>query len=493
MDARADADEAAAAPRTAGTGPPGEGDAGPDPAALFRPLADARRVALAVSGGGDSTAMMVLYADWRAAHPDAPPAVVLTVDHGLRAEAADECAAVAGQARALGLPCRILRVAEHPPARGSLQAWARSARYRLLAAAACEADADVLATAHTRTDVAETFLIRLKRGSGLAGLAAMRGETRIGAVRLVRPLLGLSRARLRAFLAGRGVAFHDDPANEDPRHARSRVRRLLSRLEAEGLSAATLAATAERLARASLVVEDAVGALADAAAAVDPSGAVLLATSGPAWAAARPEVRLRLLARALAFVGGRDYGPRLAALERLEAAVSGGLAGRRTLAGCAVSPTAEGVVLHREPGRRGLATATVSAGRAIVWDGRFRVELEAGAVGEARVVAIGTLPRALAADAHAALARAQAGAALAHCPDTVRRAARDAAPAVVGNDRVLAVAGAGGAGVAIALARPPVFAHPDGLPFAPVSAYPDTRRADGRAGRRTGPDGESER
>src|SRR3712207_4808333 len=131
------------------------------PERLFAGLAGSRGLVLAASGGPDSTALMILGARWA----ERPPALVVSIDHGLRPEGAAEGAPAAANAKRLGLPSRIVRAPEWDRT-GNLQAWARQARYRALAEAAREAGADTILTAHHQEDQAETFLLRLARGSG---------------------------------------------------------------------------------------------------------------------------------------------------------------------------------------------------------------------------------------------------------------------------------------------------------------------------------------
>ncbi len=185
----------------------------------------ARPLGLAVSGGPDSMALLVLAAK---AFPHA--AIAATVDHGLRESAAGEARMVAGQADALGVPHVILTV-DAPITGASLQAQARVARYALLADWADRFAALGIATAHHTDDQAETFLMRAARGSGVSGLAAIRPRVSVAGASLVRPLLGWRRAALRAIVRRAGVSFVDDPSNEDLRHDRTRFRRLLDQNE----------------------------------------------------------------------------------------------------------------------------------------------------------------------------------------------------------------------------------------------------------------------
>src|SRR5947199_3069880 len=211
-------------------------------------------VVLAVSGGPDSVALMWLAARWRRGLKRGPRLIAVTVDHGLRKEAAREARDVKDLARMLGIEHRTLRWRGAKPKSG-LPAAAREARYRLLARAARECGASHLATAHTRDDQAETLLMRLLRGSGVTGLAAMAAETERDGVRLLRPLLDTSKSELIATLQAAGVGFADDPTNRDSAFTRPRLRALMPVLAEEGAEAKTLARLALRLARANAAVE----------------------------------------------------------------------------------------------------------------------------------------------------------------------------------------------------------------------------------------------
>src|SRR6266849_5501107 len=221
---------------------------------LFAAWKAAPAIVLAVSGGPDSIALMWLAARWRSTLARGPRLIAVTVDHGLRAEAAAEAREVKRLARTLDLTHRTLRWTGEKPKTG-LPAAARTARYRLLAQAARASGATHILTAHTRDDQAETLLMRLLRGSGIAGLAAMARESARDGVVLARPLLNVPKSRLVATLNKAKVAFADDPTNRDTALTRPRLRTLLPLLAAEGGDARGLARLASRLARANAAVE----------------------------------------------------------------------------------------------------------------------------------------------------------------------------------------------------------------------------------------------
>lgn len=363
-------------------------------AAALLPLAPRPPFALAVSGGVDSMALAVLAAAWRANQGLASDAVtVLTVDHGLRPEAAAEAAQVGAWAAALGLRHVTLRPCEPAPAR-NVQAAARALRFALLAEwAARHSVADAM-LAHHRDDQAETLLLRLARGSGVDGLGAMAGVAwwrgPDGApLRVLRPLLGFAKARLAATLRAAGQPWIEDPSNADPRYARVRLRRLMPVLAGEGLTPARLAATAARMARARAALDAAAEALLGRAARFDPAGFATL--DRDALAGAPAEIGLRALVAVLGAVGGGPYRPRMERTEALHRALTGGgaardavaaagLGGGRTLAGCRIVPAPGApnrVLVVREPARLAAPLPLAPGGRGL-WDSRFAVALAAG-------------------------------------------------------------------------------------------------------------------
>src|SRR5882757_9605272 len=211
-------------------------------------------IVLAVSGGPDSIALMWLAARWRRALARGPRLLAITVDHGLRAEAAREARDVKRLARTLELPHRTMRWRGTKPKTG-LPAAARTARYQLLAQAARANGATHILTAHTRDDQAETLLMRMVRGSGIAGLAAMARETEREGVLLARPFLSVSKSQLIATLKKAKIDFADDPTNRDLNFTRPRIRTLMPVLATEGGDTRNLARLASRLARANQAVE----------------------------------------------------------------------------------------------------------------------------------------------------------------------------------------------------------------------------------------------
>jgi tRNA(Ile)-lysidine synthase len=326
---------------------------------LFADWKAAPALVLAVSGGPDSIAMMWLAARWRRAMRRGPNLVAVTVDHGLRAAAAREARDVKRLAKTFDLPHRTLRWSGAKPKTG-LPAAARDARYRLLAKAARAAGATHVLTAHTRDDQAETLLMRMARGSGIAGLAAMARQSRRDGVVLARPLLQVPKTRLLATLKKAGIGFADDPTNRDRNFARPRFRAIMPALAAEGFDARNLARLAARFARANAALEILVDG-AERYLALRERDLAHAGFDARAFANLAEEIRLRLLLRRIDRVG--HEGPAelgkvealLAALDRACAAT--GPAKRRiglkqTLAGALVSLAGGRIRIEPAPPRR---------------------------------------------------------------------------------------------------------------------------------------------
>lgn len=372
-----------------------------------------RRIGLALSGGGDSTALLHLLADWRDA--GGPEVAAVTVDHGLRPGSAAEAAEAARAAAALGIAHDIL--AWRHDGRGNLEASAREGRLRLIAGWARARGIGDIALAHTADDQAETVLMRLARGSGvdgLAGMAPMRGHD---GLRWWRPLLAARRPDLRAYLAERGIGWAEDPMNDDPTFARVRARRALAQVAPLGVTVEGLVATAGwmRLARAAL---DAACAAAEGTVWRQEAGDLVIAA--PAWGDLPEETRLRLLAHGLRWVASAPYRPRAGDLRGLQAALLAGDA-RRTLSGCLVTRRGDAIRLGREP----RAVAAVRAPPGAPWDGRWYLTGPAPAGSEVRALGPAGL------------------AALPPAPRFLPRASLLASPAVWRGDRLVAAPPAG--------------------------------------------------
>ncbi len=352
------------------------------------PFESKPHMAAGVSGGADSMALAVLMSQWTRARGGRLTALI--VDHGLRAAAAAEARSVGRSLGALGIEHRVLRW-RGPVPKANIQAQARRIRHDLLSAWCARNGVLHLALGHHREDQAETFLLRLGRGSGLDGLAAMAGIGAGAQLRLLRPLLAVPKAHLVSLLCAADIGWIEDPANRDSKHARVRIRALAPRLAAEGLSAERLGATAAHLSRARRALETYTAELLARAVWIHPAGFARL--DAALLKKAPEEVALRALARIFMAVGGLDYGPRLDRLKRLLDGLRAGTAKGRTLGRCRIMPQTgppPHLLVVRE--QRGVPETPLQPGSTVLWDQRFEVALAAR--GQGRPVFVSALGRA---------------------------------------------------------------------------------------------------
>jgi tRNA(Ile)-lysidine synthase len=300
---------------------------------------------------------------------------VLTVDHRLRAASREEAERVGRMAAALGLPHTILTWENEGARSASLQAKARAARYDLMAAYCHAHDIPALVTAHTLDDQAETFLMRLKRGSGLDGLAAIPERGAWAGIAVLRPLLDVPKARLVATLEAAGVSFVSDPSNSDPRFERARVRGSADALAALGLTPEALALSARRLRRARAAIDEVAQDFLAANSEISEAGYALI--DRRALEAAPHEIALRALSQLIGTVGGGEMPVQLAKLEHLLVALHQDQAKAHTLGRCRLEPCSGRLGVFREMRGKGLPEARLSPGERMLWDNRFRIELGA--------------------------------------------------------------------------------------------------------------------
>ncbi len=347
-------------------------------------------LALAVSGGADSMALMHLVAAWWAESraTDAAPPIVLTVDHGLRRESAEEAAWVGHEASRLGFEHATL-VWTGPKSTSGLQAAARAARYSLMSNFLDREARDgrvqlkrSIVTAHHADDQAETFLMRLARGSGLDGLSGMRPTEVIAAddqsYTILRPLLEVPKARLVATLEARGLTWREDPSNALQDFERVRVRAALELLNSMGVSGTDIQRSTARLARAR-------EALAAGLAEVLPRlvclhGGLFAEVDAASFLRLPDEFRIRTLAVLLRSYGGASSPARLSQIEALAAQMSEASDHRYavTLGGCRIERNGDGAIqVWREAGRDGLPELDLQPGARLIWDERFAVSLSA--------------------------------------------------------------------------------------------------------------------
>ena len=324
--------------------------------ARLSPDAD-RPVALALSGGGDSMALLHLAADWCARR--GRRLLALTVDHRLHPDSAAWTAFAGEAARAVGADCRALSWEGPKPSTG-LPAAARAARHALLADAARQAGARVILMAHTADDIAESDWMR-DQGATLGALrdwSPSPSWPQGRGLMLLRPLLTTSRTDLRAFLAARNARWFEDPANADPRFMRTRARHALNP-SPDGRRG-----------------NPRTGAPAEVLRAGDEGRTAPRLTSADSWSGLLTlprAVSARALAAALLSVSGQSTPPRGPRLAALYARLASGAAVTATLTGARVQTDGDRLLITREPGRGGLPDALLPTNAPAVWDGRFEI------------------------------------------------------------------------------------------------------------------------
>lgn len=334
-------------------------------------------VAVAVSGGGDSLALLHLAC--RALAGTGRPLRAVTVDHGLRAESAAEAARVSRMCQALGVPHATLAW-DGWTGRGNLQAQARAARYQMMADWALEQGIGMVLLGHTRDDQAETFLMRLGRTAGVDGLSGMAARFQRNGVTWCRPLLEFDRATLRAFLRDIGADWIEDPSNDDRRFERVRARASLEALAPLGIDAAILSRVMQQISQAREALDACAAALARDLVRQEQGDLVL------DWAglAAHPlELRRRILVAALMWVASAAYPPRRE--DVLSLLSDGGADGQHTVLGCVLRQKGHALRIFREFN----AVRDLRGPTDRVWDGRWRLDgphdpaLSIAALGEA--------------------------------------------------------------------------------------------------------------
>ncbi|MEM7192429.1 MAG: tRNA lysidine(34) synthetase TilS, partial [Pseudomonadota bacterium] len=336
-------------------------------------------LAIAVSGGPDSLALLHICASWARRHGRRLPQA-LTVDHGLRPEARAEAEAVAGIAHRLGLRHAILTW-DHGTIGSGLQTRARQARYDLMAAYCTAQGIGALLTAHHLDDQAETFLMRLKRGSGLDGLAAIPEEGHWAGLTLLRPLLDTPKARLIATAKAAALPVMLDPSNDDTKFERVRVRSNMEALAEAGLTPSAIALSARRLRRARAALDETADCFLTAHCEPSPFG--YASVSRQALADTPEDIALRAISRIIGCVGGLVEPVQLAKLEDVFAALKARPDKTQTLGGCQIVPAKGSLFFFREMRAGVLPRCALQPNQPLLWDNRFRLELGAEKVGGA--------------------------------------------------------------------------------------------------------------
>ena len=328
------------------------------------------KIAVAVSGGGDSLALALLVRDWVRARGG--EMLALTVDHKLRPDSTAEAEAVGNILRAQGIAHEILTWQGDKPAT-HIQELARAARYKLLLSTCHERGFPFLAVAHNIEDQIETFWMRLAHGSGLDGLAGIAGKRDRDGVTIIRPVLGFTRAQLRDVCTQSGIAWIEDPSNKNEKYLRVKLRGFEDMLAGEGLTPQRLALTLQKLEDA----RDALQIMADEAFAacvqLHPEGYAALGTE--TWKKSPRDIQRRVLMKVLSAVSPQDYPIGSDAIEATRLELQDGTFAGRTLAGCEIFPRGNEFIFVREAA---IVEGPTSAVEGKIWDNRFVISGIAG-------------------------------------------------------------------------------------------------------------------
>ena len=321
-------------------------------------------IAVAVSGGGDS--MALLHLAHRVAEQAGVPVHAVTVDHGLRPESASEAQAVAAFCESINVPHETL-VWKNDGVSGNLSAAARDARYRMIAAWAKRKKIGHILLGHTQDDYAENFLMALSRSAGVDGLSAMDTQFERSGVTFARPLWQTSRAELRDYLTRFGIDWVDDPTNDDDRYLRTRVRKALPVLDALGI-------TQEKLCEVGLNARITRSALdhqmhQDAQEFVTQDRGDLIIQNFYGQKILHFEIERRLTRRMVQWINFEPYPPRQSSLTEATASLS--TAGKATIGGCVL--TREKNISWRITREFQAVRGTVCATDA-VWDNRWQLD-----------------------------------------------------------------------------------------------------------------------
>jgi len=338
-------------------------------------------VAVAVSGGPDSLALAILADHW--ARERGGEICALTVDHGLRPDSGAEIRLLHGWLAARAIRHEILTWSADKPATG-IQEAARGARYGLLVEWCRDHGCLHLLTAHQREDQAETHLIRRNAGSGANGLAGMSAIREFADCRILRPLLGIAKARLVAFLDAERQPFVTDPSNRDPTFERSWLRG--TGAVPVGADFAALLRVICKLGRQRAANERKLARLLAQMVVLHPAGFAVL---DPGLVDASSDIAERAFQAIVAAIGGKPYPVRRKRVARLRAVLAGTERRGHTLGGCCFVHWRQRIFVLRE-----LADAAgpvrLNPGTSALWDHRFSVALPATATG---VVTVGYLGR----------------------------------------------------------------------------------------------------
>lgn len=339
-------------------------------------------IGIAVSGGGDSVALLSLSSEW--AKKNGRRIIAATVDHGLRPESSEECEKVKRISVDLDVKHTTLRWTDNPI--GNLQNSARNARYHLLKSWALENKLSVVLFGHTLDDNAETVVLRIIRGSGVDGLSGIAQNRKIFGLNVHRPLLHLTRVELRRYLQSERISWIEDPSNFDMRFDRIRVRKLLPTLSSCGLTPERLVSMAGHMSRAREALQ--VTVLAFVQAKVEQTVWGDLKVLYDEFVNCSEEVQLRILAGVLRWNSGKPYNPRFVSLKKLHSLiVKRELVSKRPLMGTEITINGDYIIFNRE--LSSIKKSTIITQKSFVWDNKWQIDVDPEKINSASLGPLG--------------------------------------------------------------------------------------------------------
>lgn len=343
----------------------------------WRDVLKGKRFAVAVSGGSDSLGLLLAVRRWVERNDDLELPTAITVDHGLREESAREAEYVAKICENWCIKHILLKWEGDKP-KNNVESLARENRYRLLADCCRDGEIEYLLVAHHLEDQAETFLIRLFRGSGLDGLSAMAFQSEIYGLKIIRPFLEVHKSEIQNYLVENNVNWVEDPSNGDEKFLRNKFRKFLGTFEDREVIAERIGKTVKQMALAATAQREKIDEILNEVATYDPFGSCLI--NNRRFLAADDNMAMTALARIAMKISGNSYKPRWEKLERLFGHIKNAITNnlnnfRHTFYGCIFeSYGTERIIVYREYNSLG-DDVKLFFNETAIWDGRFKITL----------------------------------------------------------------------------------------------------------------------
>lgn len=343
---------------------------------FFHNIAHNDKVAVAISGGVDSIVLLHLIITWTKKNNFSLP-IALTVDHKLRPESQKEAEFVVNYAKELGVEESFILNWEKKGIKGSVQAQARHARYKLLTEWCKDNNIKYLFVAHHKDDQAETFLLRLERGSGIDGLSSMDYKSYMNGICILRPLLDFSRSDIEEYAQSYGLKWVEDKSNQDVKYRRTLYRALLKASDNQEVLTGRISLAAMHMKRAAKALKHYTRLALNDCINIHDLGYIEIKFSQ--FKELPEEIALRIVLYSLMAIGGKCYKPRFSKLIVIfNEILQKNSAINRTFSGCIIKKHEENVLIIREASKIQEMTVNLPLKEPIEWDNRFSCEILGG-------------------------------------------------------------------------------------------------------------------